>query len=168
MTRIHDIELAFRTGFDSAWSSSGEGRNAEYCSRLPDGSIIDVRAMQDDAWAHYRAVAGGALVASPLSPVIDRLLAEAAPLLDASGNPVPGQTPALECMVMFTSGHTIRGALSRTPEGILRMLSPGMENGRGVLVEQFFDDDAVSSVALVREIKTDARRLVVPAGSVIS
>jgi hypothetical protein len=161
MTRIHDIELAFRTGFNSAAMRSN-------CPRLPDGSIINVRAMQDDAWAGYRAVAEGTLVASPLSMVIDRLLAEAPPLLDASGNPVPGQTPALECVVMFTCGQTIRGSLSRTPEGSLRMMSPGSDNGRSVLVEQFFDDSAVASVGLVREIKTDARRLVVPAGSVIS
>jgi hypothetical protein len=150
------IELAFRTGFEVAWAATEGG---------PPGSL---HAVQDEAWANYRTQAGGVLVASHMTRVIDRLLAEAPPLLDANGAPVPDQAPALDCVVMFSFGQTIRGSLSRTPEGALRMMSPGTDNGRGVLVEQFFDDSVVASVALVREIKTDARRLFVPAGSVIS
>jgi hypothetical protein len=89
--------------------------------------------------------------------VIARLLAEA-PC-------APGQTPALDCVVMFGNGQAVRGALSITPEGALRLLSPGTEGNRPLLVEQFFDYPAISAIAVTREITTEARRIVVPASS---
>jgi len=93
---------------------------------------------------------------SRMYQLVQRLLREA-PTVGS------GQTPAVEAVVMFTNGHTVRGALSVTPEGLLRLLSPGNDaNGRPLLVEQFFDYDAVMVVALTREITTEARRIVVP------
>lgn len=95
---------------------------------------------------------------TPIQLLVARLLAESpTPLTDAAGDPlpIPGQAPALECMVMFHSGQVLRGALSTTPEGTLRLLSPGNEAGRPVLVEQFVPYSAVASVAVVREMKTE-------------
>jgi hypothetical protein len=89
--------------------------------------------------------------------VVERLFREAA--LERTdrfsiGTPVPAaeQAAALECMVMFPSGQSIRGSLSKTPEGGLRMLSVSQDNGQSVLVEQFFDYSAVAAVALVRPV----------------
>lgn len=90
---------------------------------------------------------------------IDRLIDTESPALtDGNGNPVPNQTPAIECVVMFTSGQAIRGALSRTPEGTLRMMSAASENNKPVLVEQFFDYSAVGAISLVREVKAAPAR----------
>jgi hypothetical protein len=78
---------------------------------------------------------------------------------------LPGitQTPAIEAVVMFSNGHTVRGSLSETPEGLLRLLSPGTDpHDRPLLVEQFFDYDAVMVVALPREITTEVKRIVIP------
>jgi len=95
--------------------------------------------------------------------LIDRLFRDEAPALtDAAGALVPNQTPAIECMVLFQSGGAIRGSLSRTPEGMLRMLSPGQEGNQQVLVEQFFDYDAIAAVSLIRRINATPGRIIVP------
>ncbi len=102
---------------------------------------------------------------TPMKRLVERLMANSPPLVDASGTPVPDQVPAIECVVMFACGQTVRGSLSTTQDGLLRMLSPGTDNDRPVLVEQFFSYAAVATLALVREIRTEARRIVVPAGA---
>jgi hypothetical protein len=90
--------------------------------------------------------------------LVQRLLKEAPAV--PSGTP---QTPAIDAVVMFQNGHTVRGALSTTPEGLLRLLSPGNDpGGRPLLVEQFFDYEALMVVALTRELTTEVRRVVVP------
>lgn len=94
---------------------------------------------------------------NPIKRMILRLLAMA--------ETAEGQAPAIECAVMFKSGATIRGSLSLTitvpsttaawvdDPGMLRMLSPGLdENKQKILVEQFFDYDEVVCVALQRQI----------------
>jgi len=102
-------------------------------------------------------------VSTAMRRLIDRLFRDEAQVLtDAAGNPVPNQTPAIECMVLFQSGGAIRGALSRTPEGMLRMLSPGQEGNQQVLVEQFFDYDAIAAVSLIRRINATPGRIIVP------
>ena len=100
-----------------------------------------------------------------LTTVINRLLAESPPMTDASGTPVPGQTPAIECVVMLRgSGQPVRGVLSRTSEGLLRMMSPEQdEQRRRFFVEQFFDDADVVAIALRRDINIDVKgRVIIP------
>jgi len=85
---------------------------------------------------------------------VDRLIDTEAPVLtDDKGNKVSNQVAAIDCVIMFSSGATIRGALSRTPEGTLRMMSPAKEGDRTVLVEQFFGYEAVTAISIVREVK---------------
>lgn len=87
-----------------------------------------------------------------MKAVIDRLLAEATRL--------DGDTPALECHVILRGAGAIHGALSVTPEGTLRMLSPTQvpdNQGRpgamkAILAEQFFCYGDVVSVAVERPI----------------
>lgn len=102
--------------------------------------------------------------------LIDRLLADAPQLLDGRGEPVAGQAPALECLVMFASGQAVRGALSRTPEGTLRMLSVGQEGDKPVLVEQFFEYEAALSIALMRAVSAAPAdtRIILPKGGRLS
>lgn len=126
-----------------------------------------------------RQLAGGAAAeaklndlqeASPMRRLIDRLLGEAPQLLDGKGVPVAGQTPALECVVMFASGQAVRGALSKTPEGTLRMLSVGQEGDKPVLVEQFFEYEAALSIALMRAVSATPAdtRIILPKGGRVS
>ncbi len=94
--------------------------------------------------------------ANRMYSLIQRLMSEAPATM-------PDQTPAIEALVMFHNGHTVRGALSITPEGLLRLLSPGNDTeGRPLLAEQFFDYDAVMVVVVPREITTTPRVVVVP------
>ena len=83
---------------------------------------------------------------------IRRLLAEAPA-------PIPGQTPAIECGVMFAGGGALEGVLSETPYGGLRMMSPNRDQQAGrtargdvPMVEQFFSYDDVIVVAIRRTI----------------
>lgn len=73
--------------------------------------------------------------------LIDRLLDEA-PKVGAD------DAPAIECGLMLGSGAVIQGALSRTQEGMLRMMSRQGDE----LVEQFFDYHSVAVVALRRAV----------------
>jgi hypothetical protein len=73
--------------------------------------------------------------------LIDRLLDEAPKVSDADA-------PAIECAVMLGSGAVIQGALSRTQEGMLRMMSRQGDE----LVEQFFDYHNVAVVAVRRAV----------------
>lgn len=103
----------------------------------------------------------------PIKKTIDRLLAEAPVLTDASGRVVPGQAPAIECMVMFSGGvPPVRGALSKTPEGNLRMLSPGMDGERQMMAELFFDYAAVAVIVITRVMAAENRIFVPRPGRV--
>ncbi len=98
-----------------------------------------------------------------LTLVINRLLAESS---TTSTSPLPPQAPAVECVVMLRgTGHPIRGVLSRTPEGFLRMMSPEQdEQRRPFFVEQFFDDADVVAIALRRDITATESRVIVGKG----
>lgn len=102
----------------------------------------------------------------PLELVLERLFNEAPKLTDAKGQAVDGQAPALECAIMLTSGATMQGVLSRTPEGTLRMMSPievkDPRSGRpkSAFAEQFFMIDDVITIALQRDIAADASRII--------
>jgi len=93
---------------------------------------------------------------SPTETAIRRALA-------ASTSPIPDQAPAIECAVVLRGmSSTIVGALSETPEGGLRLLSPIVDDGsyprRGEIpmVEQFFDYGDVLVFAVRRSVKIDA------------
>lgn len=94
---------------------------------------------------------------SGMRKLIDRLLAEAPARTSSDGTP---QTPAIEAHVTLRStGMACMGALSKTPEGMLRLLQPNKvdtdergNGGRDVLVEHFFAYDDVVDIALIREI----------------
>lgn len=99
--------------------------------------------------------------------LIERLLTEATP--HPQGTQVPGMTPAIECAVVLRGYPTpIHGALSTTPEGGLRLLSPtgappasarqGPDAGvkRMLFVEQFFAYEDILVVGLMREMQLTA------------
>lgn len=89
--------------------------------------------------------------------VVDRLFAESETLTDAAGNPLENQTPALDCVVMLRGmTSSIRGALSTTPEGAYRMMTPHEEGRQRVLIEQFFDPKDMVLIGLIREVRTSA------------
>lgn len=106
---------------------------------------------------------------TPMRRLIERLFAEAPKLNDASGSPVEGQAPALECsIVLRTLPMQLTGSLSRTPEGILRLLSPTeiqdpqTKRQKMVLAEQFFELEDVVTIVLQRDISMSAneRRII--------
>jgi len=83
-------------------------------------------------------------------------------LFKENPSPLPDQAPAIECGVMLVGiPVTLRGALSETPEGGLRLLSPsGSVAGRLQMVEQFFSYEDVLVIAMQREIAVDAPRII--------
>jgi hypothetical protein len=98
-----------------------------------------------------------------MQTLIERLFAEAPKLTDGSGRPIEGQAPAIECNVMLGSGQVIMGALSTTPEGMLRLLSPGKDQqNRPILIEQFFCYADVQVIAVRRDV-TGSGSSIVPA-----
>ena len=89
---------------------------------------------------------------------LERLFAEAPKLEDGSGKPVPGQAPALQCVIILRSGGNTEGVLSTTAEGALRMMSPlpyvpGQGARSTAMMEQFFDYEDVMVVAIKREVQ---------------
>ncbi len=100
--------------------------------------------------------------------VIDRLFDEAPKLTDGAGKPVEGQAPALQVhLVMRANIPPIQGVLSKSPEGLLRLMtpdevpdtSPGARPNtkRRIFMEQFFDYSDVVSICIEREIKAVPR-----------
>jgi len=87
--------------------------------------------------------------------VLRRLFAE-------NPSPLPNQAPALECAVMFAGGGTSEGALSETPDGGLRMLTPmtpqapGLRPGKVMMIEKFFAYEDIVAVAVRREVTIEA------------
>lgn len=138
--------------------------------KFPDqdrvAEIFGVATRLERAAANEAKLAKIAAGISPMQQLIDRLLAEAPKLTDATGTPIPNQAPALECVVLFANGQAIRGSLSKTPEGTLRMMTPGQEDNRPVLVEQFFDYAAVSAIALTRDVAPAGSKILIPRGRV--
>lgn len=99
---------------------------------------------------------------SRMERLIDRLLAEAPKLTDADGNVVGNQSPAIECLVMVSAGAQTRGALSKTPEGVYKVLSPGQEADRPVMIEQFFAPDSIVAITLIRKITVQRPSIILP------
>ncbi len=84
--------------------------------------------------------------------LLERLFAEAPQLTDARGVPELGQAPALECHIRFRGGDAgATGVLSRTGDGMLRMLCQAQqESGRPMMIEHFFDYDEIAVVSVFR------------------
>jgi hypothetical protein len=98
-------------------------------------------------------VCSGSPAPSPMKRLIARLLSEA-PALGADGK--ASQTPAMDCVVLLAgSGQAFRGSLSTTPEGTLRLLGPGHDGHKQVLVEQFFSYASVVSLGVMREMQVE-------------
>ncbi len=78
-----------------------------------------------------------------------RRLFDQAPKLEGA----PDQAPAFEAHVLLRGAPMqFSGILSTTPEGGLRLMTPTKENGKPIMIEQFFDYSDVTSVAVVREV----------------
>jgi hypothetical protein len=85
-----------------------------------------------------------------LEQLIDRLFAEF-----VKENAVPAaHAPAMECLVTLRAGGTLKGILSKTPEGVYRVMTPTSD--RQHLVEHFFDLDDVQMVSLERTVTATA------------
>lgn len=80
--------------------------------------------------------------------LIDRLL-EQAPKIS------PGDAPALECTVIVGNA-VLQGVMSKTPDGMLRMLSQGPD--RTMMMEQFFDPHDVVLIGVPRLVTATAPR----------
>jgi len=96
-----------------------------------------------------------------LARLIARLFAEA-PVID-------GTSAALQCHVLLRGAmQPIYGALSTTPEGTLRMMTPskvqhhGEQEPRDIFLEQFFDVSDVVSLMVEREVKLERSLIVTP------
>jgi hypothetical protein len=93
--------------------------------------------------------------------MIARLLDEA-PVL----NDDPTQAKALQCHVILRGQiQPLPGALSTTPEGGLRLLTPGAIDNRPCLMEQFFDYDDVVAVIIERAVTAAPRQSSIIMGS---
>jgi len=91
-----------------------------------------------------------------MATTLDRLFAAAPKMRNADGSVDETQAPALECFICLRSGSSFQGALSRTPEGGFRLLSPNKLQNEDVLVEHFFVLDDICDVAVVRKINRGA------------
>lgn len=91
--------------------------------------------------------------AARMRRMIDRLFAEAPRLAGADS-----QAPALECSIVLRAGASMMGALSTTPEGTLRLLSPNEMKGKQVMVEHFFDYGEVADIAIIRDVSSRITR----------
>lgn len=100
---------------------------------------------------------GGTPPVPLMTRVVERLFAESETLTDAAGNPLENQTPALDCVVMLRGmPSSIRGALSTTPEGAYRMMTPHEDGRQRALIEQFFAPQDMVLIGLIREVRTSA------------
>lgn len=92
---------------------------------------------------------------TPMDDRLDILFAEAPKLPARPGD--SDQAPALECLVTLPSGSGLQGVLSRTPEGLLKMMSQAADaSGRQFLVEHFFAVHEISAITVRRDVKVTA------------
>lgn len=109
------------------------------------------------AWGEIFPVAKMRLAhGEPMKQLIGRLFEEAPKMTDASGKAMPGQSPAMPDVILtLKCGQQLSGALSTTPEGTLRMMTPNeiqtQHGNKKVMVEQFFDYADVAMIAVLRE-----------------
>lgn len=83
--------------------------------------------------------------------LIDRLLKEAPKMEDAPADD-PG---AIDCQIMLRNGWRARGALGKTPEGLLKFLVIGQEAQaphRVIAAEHLFDYSDVECIVVVRAV----------------
>jgi len=84
-------------------------------------------------------------------------------------SPLPDQAPALECWITLAGiPMSLQGALSETPEGGLRLMSPMTDRqgqmirrgGQLQMLEQFFCYEDVTSVTVCRAVDVSGSRIV--------
>lgn len=118
-------------------------------------SILGALSISTRVMSAVRSAADGK--ASPMGKVIGRLFEEAPKLEGGDGKPIEGQAPAIpEVAVMLRNGHQVQGAMSMTPEGAFRVMSPAMMDKKRVMVETFFESADVEAIAVVRQIEMSA------------
>lgn len=136
--------------------------------RMGIASIVDHdmrKAAESLLEATLTEVMGMPHPAQAIEQLIARLFAESA---KENGSP-DGQAPALSCFITLTNGGTLRGVLSKTPEGIYRLMTPvavpaGSHSSDSHFVEHFFDLLEISVVTLERTVtKTAAAPRIWPA-----
>lgn len=89
-------------------------------------------------------------------------------LLKEATSPLPDQAPAIQGgVVLFGVPMMFEGALSETPDGGLRLLSPvpnqpppPRRGGRVEMIEQFFGYDDVVVFAVRRQVNIEAPRII--------
>lgn len=116
--------------------------------RMGIASIVDQdmrKAAESLLEASLTEVMGMPHPAQALEQLIDRLFAESAKEHAAPA----GHAPALECFVTLTNGGTLKGVLSKAPEGVYRLMTP---SDAGHFVEHFFDLLEISVVTLERTV----------------
>jgi hypothetical protein len=87
----------------------------------------------------------------PLCSLIERLFAEAPKMPSRPGEAT--QAPAVECIVTMPSGGSLQGVLSLTPDGLCRMMSPGIdEKGAKIMVEHFFQKHDITVISVKRDV----------------
>lgn len=115
---------------------------------------INAVQIRDDGSAVYEPPVGGHGNAPPMHALLARLFATAPKLTNPDGSVDPTQEPAVQCMVLLRGQpQALMGALSRTVEGCLRLMSPATVNGKPVLAEQFFEVEDVQSIMFERDVK---------------
>ena len=71
-------------------------------------------------------------------------------------------TPAIDAIVVLRGLQTpVRGALSTTPEGLLKLLAPAGPHAPDVLLEHFFDYADVVAFVMMRTAKPAERSRIV-------
>ncbi len=100
-------------------------------------------------------------VEHPMADLLDRLFDEAPKMTGPDGKPDESQAPAVQCHVLLKGAmQPLFGALSTTPEGLLRILTPAKIDGRPILAESFFSIGDIVSIMVEREVKGEQSRIV--------
>lgn len=91
-------------------------------------------------------------------------------LFDTDGSKQPDGVTTIECQVILRSGYKIAGALSLSPEGVLRMLMPAdykLPTGQTVpiVAEHFFTVVDIETLIMIRRVEAPtADRKIIVAG----
>ena len=94
-----------------------------------------------------------------MKKLIRRLFAEAPRMEDAPHN----QAPAVECQIVLKSGYSCIGALSTTPEGLLRFMAIARDPSdqkKVIAAEHFFDYEDLQTIIVPRAQTSERSALV--------
>lgn len=137
-------------------------------AKNPDAGVVDAVSAPGSLSTLIAAITskpeapvGAALTPYPMDELLDRLFAEAPKMTNPDGTPDETQAPAVQCHVLLRGAvQPLFGAMSTTPEGLLRMLTPATIGKREVLAESFFSIGDIVSIMVEREVKGEQSRIV--------